>query len=231
MKVSEWGKQMGFYKQSVVYGVVVSFLLLITPVVGYTAARPKTPLRSGLGLLTGYKSIDLGQELQHDHHASSIIPDGAPLGSAGITTLGPSIEMAYFGVGYQKPLSNHVLLNAGFGVLRGLGSNRDGKSLRPVGYPGIAVSDVNIGGFSSLGVSYYYKRFFAGAEFGYDVIKIRHGVDWFDGDETEVDELQWYFSGGPKIGYYVFNNLSVEGSVLVGQNTSYNAVIRWMFFK
>lgn len=231
MRISEWGTPMSFYKQCIVAGFIASFSLLNNPVDGYTAVRPKTPLRSGLGMLVGFKTIDLGQATYFDHHASERIPDGYNLGSAGITKLGPSVEMAYFGMGYQKPLSNHVLLTAGLGALRGLPSNRNGNTLRPAGLGAVAYSDVNIGGFSSIGLSYYYKRFFAGAEFEYDVIKIRHGVDWYNKDEPEAEEYLRYFSGGPKIGYYVFNNLSLEGSVLVGENPSYNAVIRWSFFK
>lgn len=231
MRISEWGIPFSFYKRCVVAGLIFSFSVLNNPADGFTAVRPKTPLRSGLGMIIGFKTIDLGQAILFDHHASEKIPDDYNLGAAGITKVGPSVEMAYFGIGYQKPLSNHVMLTAGMGALRGLESNRYGSSLRSRGLPGIAYSDVNIGGFSSLGLSYYYKRFFAGAEFEYDVIKIRQGIDWYDIEETEADDYQRFFSGGPKIGYYVFNNLSLEGSVLVGEKPSYNAVIRWSFFK
>ncbi|NTU53536.1 MAG: hypothetical protein HGA97_07535 [Chlorobiaceae bacterium] len=214
------------------------FFMVHIPRKAYAYRAPKTPLRCGYGIISGFKTVNLGREVifSHDtYYADNFLPNYNVPGSAGTTSVGPDLEFAFYGFGFHRPLSEHVLLNAGFGVMKDFGTNRDrhrnDNDPRVFPYACFVYSDSNVGGFSSMGLSYYMKRFYVGADVEFDVIKITHALDRFDRDHTQKDDILKNISGGPKIGYYVFNNLSLEGSALLGKYPSYNVVMHWWFFK
>lgn len=223
----EWGNGMVKEITAFIAYIHVFFVVFLIP---YKLGVSKTPFRCGYGIVTGVKTLDLGKKISYAHDSHPDYPAPGSLGPSRMTSIGPTIELGCYGVGFQRPVSKDIIINTSFGVMKDFGTNRNGFNLRPYGYAGHAFSDVNVGGFSSIGVSYHYKCFFVGADFEYDVIKIRHGIDWIDGDEAQVDKIEQRFNWGPKFGYFLLNNLSVEGAVLVGDNPTYNAIIHWWFF-
>lgn len=219
-------------------GLIRILFFILNPSEGFAAVPAKSPVRSGLGIIVGAKTLNIGREVIFSHNTfykDDFLPRYNVPGSAGQTSLGPDLEYSYIGVGYQKPLSSRIMLNASLGVLKDFGTNRErhrnDNDSRSYPYASYVYSDANIGGFSSFGVSYNLKHFFVGAEVEYNIIKLTHGLDRYDRDYLQGEEFLWFVSGGPKIGYYLFNNLSIEGSYYAGKYPSCNAVIHWWFFK
>jgi hypothetical protein len=219
-------------------GLIRIVFFFLNPCDSFAAEVNKSPIQSGLGIIFGVKTVNIGREVifSHDtYYKDDFLPNYNIPGSAGKTSVGPDLEYSYYGVGYQRPLSDRILLNASLGVLKDFGTNRErhrnDNDTRLYPYASFVYSDANIGGFSSVGLSYNLKHFFVGAEVEYNVIKLTHGLDRYDKDHLQGEEFLWIFSGGPRIGYYLFKNLSIEASYHAGKYPSCNAMIHWWFFK
>ncbi len=195
-------------------------------------ARAQAP-EGGFRALLGYKSLNLDDHrFSHDTHPDdSFLPNSGVPGSAGTTDVGGMLHFAALGVGHQARLSDSLSLTFDVGGL--IGGDRDRhqnvNDTRPVANGAFVYSEARFGLFTAAGVSYYIKQFYVGAEAQLAGVFIDSGWDRFGEDESERTEFDLLSSAGPKIGYSLTENFSVEGTVQFGHAVTFGTQGVWKF--
>jgi hypothetical protein len=81
---------------------------------------------------------------------------------------------------------------------------------------------------AGTGLSCYIERFCIGAE-AHQGVYVESGWDRCGSDERDDSTTEPLLSGGPKIGYQIGNNWSIEGTVQFGRATSFGVQARYKF--
>jgi hypothetical protein len=83
---------------------------------------------------------------------------------------------------------------------------------------------------AGTGLSYYIERFYVGAEAHQLAgVYVESGWDRWGSDERDDSTSELLLSGGPKIGYQIGDNWSIEGTVQFGRATSFGVQARYKF--
>jgi hypothetical protein len=205
--------------------VLIALILAAVP-----RAQAQAPA-AGFRWLVGYKYIDIDYDFTHDTHPDdSFLPGAGVHGSAGKTHLN-GLHFAAIGVRYQASFSDSFSYNLDAGGL--VGGDRDrhknANDMRPDENAAFVYSDTKFGFFAATGLSYHIERFYVGAEAQLSGVYIESGWDRFDHDQKQDSKIQLLPSCGPKIGYQINDNWSIESTVQFGRATTFGVQVIWKF--
>lgn len=206
--------------------IVIGAALLI----GGAHAHAQAPA-SGFHVSVGYKNLSLDYEFRHNTHpGDSFLPNAGQAGSAGKTEL-KQLHFVAVGVGYDQPFLENWSANFDLSALFGGARDRhqNANDSRPAANGAFVYSEARYGFLGGAGVSRQVGKFSLGGEFQLAGVQVESGWDRFSKDQKQSSSFKLLPTAGPKLGYRINQNLSVDGSVQFGRGVGGNVGVKWNF--
>lgn len=189
------------------------------------------PPPAGFHLSLGYKNLPVDYQFRHNAHpGDSFLPGASQPGSAGKTELN-RLHFFAVGGGYDKAFWENWSASADVSALFGGARDRhqNANDTRPPANGAFVYSEGRFGFATTAGVSRQLGKFSLGGEFQLAGVSIESGWDRFSKDQKQSSTFKLVPSAGPKLGYRVTQNLSLDGSVQFGQGVGASVGLRWNF--
>lgn len=181
--------------------------------------------------LIGYKYISIDEAFTHDSNpGDNFLPDFNQPGSAGDSSI-KKTQWLQLGARYVHELPMGSSLNFDAGALLDVADNKElvqnANDSRPSNIASFVYSKADMGFFAAAGYNLNYKKLKLGAQAELNFIRLEHGWDRFDNEEEQDSEYIFIPTIGPKIGYKLWGENSVEATFQLGKNWSAGATFQF----
>jgi hypothetical protein len=182
----------------------------------------------GFRLVAGYKNIDLDYEFLHDTHPDDFnLPNAGVPNSAGPTDLG-RLDLGALGIGYEVALGRSFSANFDLGGLAG-GDRAEARAINDLqpDSKNRLYSEARYGFFATAGVVYHVRRVYFGVEGQLAGLWVENGWVRSGKDQAQESGFELVPTGGPKVGFQIDQDWSIEASAQFGRSMSFGVQVRW----